>query len=195
MSDKPAVSGNWVSEDNMFSGIWVNRETGQRITISNSMINENNEMILMTSIGQMSMNELSRYYVQDTDDTPEVSMGETPTNQSDNDSYLLPEDRNILDRKITSKPIQTIHQEDPEEIIIKTNKKRNEEILDKFFSDNKNIVLNIVMSFDFNEEELKTIMKYTDVTIDDICEYIYENIVNKENIKKEINQIIFSKLN
>lgn len=195
MDNKLTVSGNWISDDNMFSGTWVNRDTGQKIIISNSVINENNEMILMTSIGQMSMNELSRYYVQDTDETPEVSMSETPTNQSDNDSYLLPEDRNILDRKITSKPIQTIHQEVPEEIIIKTNKKRNEEILDKFFSDNKNIVLNIVMSFDFNEEELKTIMKYTDVTIDDICEYIYENIVNKENIKKEINQIIFSKLN
>lgn len=179
------VSGTWTSEDNMFSGRWINRETGEKINITNSLINENNEMILMTSIGQLTMDELSRYYIQDTDESVSEPVNDNSISSS-MDKYLLPEDKDLLNRKVT-KPQKEIIQEP-----VKNNK--HNEILEKFFKDNQNISCDINLNFDFNINELKTIMKYTDVTVDDICEYIYENIINKENIKKEISYLFNDKI-
>jgi len=184
MSDTK-VTGTWNGGDNMFFGNWIHRDTGEKITITNSLINENNQMILMTSIGQLTMDELSRYYIQDTDEEVKTEISEQPILNDNETNYLLQEDRDLLDRKISSQPKQ---------IEQKVNITKNKDILDKFFNDNKNISLNINVNFDFNEDELKTIMKYTDVTEDDISEYIYEYIVNKEKIKSEINNLLLNKL-
>lgn len=188
MNNNTEVTGTWNGGDNMFNGKWIHRETGQKILITNSLIDENNQMILMTSIGQLTMDELSRYYIQDTDE--EIDEQPSQNNQQiNNEDYLLPEDRNLLDQKITTQNNQYT-----QEIIQPIQNNKNNEILSKFFGDNKNISLNININFDFNVDELKTIMKYTDVSEDDISNYIYENIINKENIKKEINNLLLNKL-
>ena len=101
------------------------------------------------------------------------------------DKYLLPEDKDLLNRKVTKQQ---------KEIIQEPVKNKHNDILEKFFKDNQNISCDINLNFDFNIDELKTIMKYTDVTVDDICEYIYENIINKENIKKEISYLFKDKI-
>lgn len=183
------ISGTWNDGDNMFHGKWIHRDTGERITITNSLIDENNQMVLMTSIGQIGMDELSKYYIQDSENIDEQQPINNKQSDNFNDNYLLPEDKDILDRKVTPKKVKNtfVEQETPKV-------SKNKDILDKFFADNKNISLNMNINFNFNEDELKTIMKYTDVTKDDICEYIYENIVNKDNIKKEINNLLLNKL-
>ena len=38
-------------------------------------------------------------------------------------------------------------------------------------------------------------MKYVDLNVDDICEYVYENIFNKDTIKNAIDKLITNKLN
>lgn len=205
------VSGSWSGQDNMFAGQWINKNTGEKITISNSII-DNNEMILITSIGQMSMDELGDYIqLGEEEKTPQVSMKQTNKKSSNNvnqtsvevkqeindnfSNYLLPEDEALLN---SSTPIVTnsnnyIHTVTPSNKEVKEIHTTNNTILEKFFKDNK-ASINININFDFDEDELKTIMKYVDVSLDDVCEYVYENLFNKETIKKEIHTVIYNKL-
>lgn len=189
MEDKAKVTGQWVAEDNMFSGKWINRITGEKITINNSLI-DNNEMILITSIGQLTMDELSKNYVQDIDGENEII---TPDNQPNlnnyEEKYLLPEDQDILNQKVSSrKPIVT------NTIQVETKLSKNQNVLDKFFNHNT-VKFDIDIDFDCNYDELKTLMKYVDLNVDDICEYVYENIFNKDTIKNAIDKLITNKLN
>jgi len=184
-AQKNNVSGQWISGDNMFAGQWVNRNNGQRITISNSMIDENNEMILITSIGEMSMDELSRNYIQDTESGDQIiDNNVTPASP---ENYLLPEDQDLLNQKVQYKP-----QSQPSFIEQKPVSKY-QDVLDKFFGENKSSLLNLKIDFDFNIDELKTLMKYIDLNTDDIAEYVFDNMINKEKIKKEIDKIINNK--
>ena len=201
------VSGNWAGQDNMFAGQWINKNTGEKITINNNLIDENNQMILITSIGQMSMDELGDYIQIGEEETPQVSM--KPSNKKSStittkqnmqiseeviNDYLLPEDKALLNGTpqvvennnyipevtLNNKPVKEVHT-------------TNNVILEKFFKDNK-ASINININFDFDEDELKTIMKYVDVSLDDVCEYVYENLFNKETIKREIRTVIYDKL-
>ena len=204
------VSGNWSGQDNMFAGQWINKNTGEKITISNSLIDENNQMILMTSIGQISMDELSEYIqLGEEEEAPQVSMKQTNKKSSNtikqtlsevkqeiNDdfpNYLLPEDQELLNgtpKVVKNNYIPTVT---PSNKQVKEVHTTNNVILEKFFKDNK-ASINININFDFDEDELKTIMKYVDVSLDDVCEYVYENLFNKETIKKEIRTVIYDKL-
>lgn len=202
------VSGNWSGQDNMFAGQWINKNTGEKITINNSLIDENNQMILMTSIGQMTMNELSDYIqVGEEDDSPIVSIKQTnikPSTTSANqntqltseliDDYLLPEDKALLNgtpnKDILDVPYVTTS---PSTTQTKQELK-HKDILDKFFGNEESTTLKVNMNFNFDINELKTLMKYIDLNLDDICEYVYENVVNKDALKHQIKETIFNYL-
>lgn len=203
------VTGNWFGQDNMFAGQWINKNTGEKITINNSLIDENNQMILMTSIGQMSMDELSNYIQLGEDDSPAVSMKQTNVKSSTTsvkqntqmpteviDDYLLPEDKALLNgttnKDISDIPYVTITTS-PSMQQTKQDTK-NKDILDKFFGNEESTTLKVDMNFNFDINELKTLMKYIDLNLDDIGEYIYENVVNKDALKKQIKETIFNYL-
>ena len=203
------VTGNWFGQDNMFAGQWINKNTGEKITINNSLIDENNQMILMTSIGQMTMDELSNYIQLGEDDSPAVSMKQTNVKSSNTsvkqntqmpteviDDYLLPEDKALLNgttnKDISDIPYVTITTSlNPSKTKQDT---KNKDILDKFFGNEESTTLKVDMNFNFDINELKTLMKYIDLNLDDIGEYIYENVVNKDALKKQIKETIFNYL-
>ena len=203
MNNNLNVNGTWTTDDNMFSGRWINKNTGQKITKSNSII-DNNEMILMTSIGQMTMDEWSRDYIQYIDEEPAVSIKESKplknTSIQNNistelvEDYMLPEDKVLLTGTpvIQKTPMDNVNTITTTTISSIPNK--NNEVLEKFFKDNT-VKTDIHINFDFNEDELKTIMKYMNININDITEYVYENIINKDTIKEQISNIILNKLN
>lgn len=202
------ISGNWSGQDNMFAGQWINKNTGEKITVNNSLIDENNQMILITSIGQMTMDELGDYIqMGEEEEAPMVSMKQTnaklsTTSAKQNtqmpteviDDYLLPEDKALLNgtphkdildipHTITSQSTQQTKQET-----------KHKDILDKFFGNEESTTLKVNMNFNFDIDELKTLMKYIDLNLDDICEYIYENVVNKDAVKKQIKETIYNYL-
>ena len=203
-----AVSGNWYGQDNMFAGQWINKNTGEKITINNSLIDENNQMILMTSIGQMTMDELSDYIqLGGEEESPAVSMKQTNVKSSTTsmkqntqmptdviDDYLLPEDKALLNgtphKDILDVPYVTTSPSTPQP----KQDAKHKDILDKFFGNKESTTLKVDMNFNFDIDELKTLMKYIDLNLDDICEYIYENVVNKDALKKQIKETIYNYL-
>ena len=48
-------------------GDWINKNTGQKIHVKNSVI-DGDQMIIITNLGQLSMDEFSRNYIQVSDD-------------------------------------------------------------------------------------------------------------------------------
>lgn len=202
------ISGNWSGQDNMFAGQWINKNTGEKITVNNSLIDENNQMILITSIGQMTMDELGDYIqIGEEEEAPMVSMKQTNVKSSTTsakqntqmpteviDDYLLPEDKALLNGIPHKDILDAPHVTTSPSIPQTKQETKHKDILDKFFGNEESTTLKVNMNFNFDIDELKTLMKYIDLNLDDICEYIYENVVNKDAVKKQIKETIYNYL-
>ena len=61
-------------------GDWINKNTGQKIHIKNSVI-DGDQMIIITNLGQLSMDEFSRNYIQVSDDMYDMNGKIITTNE------------------------------------------------------------------------------------------------------------------
>ena len=181
-----------MDESLMISGTWVNKNTGEQVTIHNSVI-DGDEMILMTDKGQLTMTEFSANYIQVSNEVYD-NTGKVIGNESVNISDIIPQKTELTIKPDFGKSISSSNSTNTkkETIQTKNNEPESFKILEKFF--NKVDVKNLI-SIDINFEilpkhELNTIIEYLDIKIEDIAEYLNKKIKSD----KLLSDIIFNKL-
>ena len=89
-------------------GEWMNKNTGQKIRVRNSII-DGDQMIIITNMGQISMEEFSRNYMQASDevydDKGNVIATEKMTSQPSEQSNIKIETINDQEYFIDDKPV------------------------------------------------------------------------------------------
>lgn len=175
-----------MDEYSMISGTWVNTYNGEIIKVVNTII-DGDKMIIITNKGQqLSMEEFSNNYIQSEDLTngnniniPLKQSPVLPTNNNEEEYY---------DQSLLNKPLKSTKPNiDNQNLNINPTK----EILDKFFNkidiDNKESLLNISINTDLIPlDKLKIIIEYMDLSLEDISNYMVDNIINKEHLSNMI---------
>jgi len=168
----------------MITGKWINKKTGQVINVRDSFIEGDNNMILMTDKGQLSMEEFTKYYIQASDemynengvviDTKPVEISDiTDVNNTD-----LVADPIVFNQSSQVK-----------------NKINNFDLIDKIFKKSSwtpNIDIKIQSKDDFPSKELNMLIDYFDVKIEDISEYIGNYVINQDLLREQISNYLRS---
>lgn len=161
----------------MISGTWINRKTGQKIVVRDSFIDDSNNMFLNTSIGQLSMNEFSRDYIQASDEIYDEHgkvIEEKPVNPNEvsfaNNDEPLEADPIFTNQGSMPMGGQSIN---------------NFELIDKIFKKTESRPeANLSIKWaDFPEKELSMLVSYFDVQIEDIAAYIGKYLINEDLLK------------
>ena len=187
MNDMP-MGGFSTESSAMISGKWINRQTGDIVNVRDSIIDGDN-MILMTNIGQISMDEFSRNYIQASDDIFDESgkvidhqpidvndiviTNDNTINERNNSSYYYKSDdlSNIIVSSKKEKAQTIINDTEPEEY----------KVLEKFFNKLDNPENLISIDIDFEKlplDKLKTLVEYLDIDKEIIAKYMSEKFIN-----------------
>lgn len=174
--------------NDMVSGVWVNKNTGEKITVSNSVIDGNN-MILMTNIGQISMDEFSRNYIQASDDIFDESGKVIDHQPIDVNDIVITNDNIINERNNSSyyyksddlSNIIVSSKKEKAQIIINDTEPEEYKVLEKFFNKLDNLENLISIDIDFEKlplDKLKTLVEYLDIDKEIIAKYMSEKFIN-----------------
>ena len=174
--------------NDMVSGVWVNKNTGEKITVSNSVIDGNN-MILMTNIGQISMDEFSRNYIQASDDIFDESGKVIDHQPIDVNDIVITNDNTINERNNSSyyyksddlSNIIVSSKKEKAQIIINDTEPEEYKVLEKFFNKLDNPESLISIDIDFEKlplDKLKTLVEYLDIDKEIIAKYMSEKFIN-----------------
>lgn len=168
----------------MISGKWLNRQTGQTIVVRDSFIDETNKMFLNTSIGQISMDEFSKYYIQASDEEYDESgrvIGNKPMSPSEIIGKEEPLKADPIFPQVVSTAQPIIRQKEEPKIA-------NFDLIDKIFKKTESrpkADLKIEWA-DFPEKELSMLVNYFDVKLDDIAAYIGKHLINENLLKNAL---------
>ena len=164
-------------------GIWMHRQTGQKIRI-NQTVQDGDNMIIITDKGQLPMEIFSRDYIQVSDDIYDESgkiVGKAePTND---DVAAIAE----YEKEYGVDPLV------PQAVSAPIN---NEQIIKKVF-DKLTSVPKIEVDVkwdDFPEAQINTLVEFLDVKFEDISAYIIKKYVNIEALALELTDILKEKL-
>lgn len=188
-------------------GDWINKNTGQKIHVKNSVI-DGDQMIIITNLGQLSMDEFSRNYVQVSDDMYDMNGKIITTNEyAQQINKNLPKVE-ILDTQeyiINDKPVDfnntehiTITNDEAKATAFTIDESSNttsitnigliKKVFDKV---NAKPEINVTINFnEFPKEQIATLVNFLDVSIDDISNYLYTEYVNENTVKEQIKSII-----
>ena len=185
-------------------GDWINKNTGQKIHIKNSVI-DGDQMIIITNIGQLSMDEFSRNYIQVSDDIYDMNGKIITTNeyaQQINKNLPKVETLDTQEYIINDKPVDfnniAITTDEAKATAFTINKSSNttsitnigliKKVFDKV---NSKPEINVTINFnEFPKEQIATLVNFLDVSIDDIANYLYTEYVNENTVKEQIKSII-----
>ena len=186
------------------TGVWVNRLNGKKITVRNTIIGGDNMVILTSDGQQLTMNEFQDYIQMSEDDkgnTP-ASLDNIKDIESErrvvigtDNAYTVPNKHPFYDIK---GPEQV--KEKPKQEHIRTEHKKvseSDRLLNKLFEKIElNVDLDINLKCDnFPVKELQMLIDIYDVSIDEITEYIMNNIVNEKVYKNALSNLIAEKIN
>lgn len=178
-------------------GEFINTQTGQTIFVRDSIMTPEGDTIIMTDLGQIGMNEFSKYYVKmESDDTvgaQPVPAQEAPISAPDDLMAMARQDmlakptnkvEEFLSDVVTEYPdslYDTTMQ--PTEASVVETEPQNEAVkmLDKIMSES-DVKLNVKISFDestFPFDAINVLKQYFNLTDDDISEWLYNNVFNK----------------
>lgn len=182
-------------------GEWMNKNTGQKIHVRNSII-DGDQMIIITNIGHMSMEEFSRNYIQASNEIYNEN-GQVIGNENDNMQHqqksindINIETINDQEYLIDDKPVKfDIAKQSTisiEQLPIKQSQINNIDLIKKVFSkiDYKPEITVEIKWDDFPKEQISTLVNFLDVDVDDISKYLYSEYVNVDTVKEKINEII-----
>lgn len=188
-------------------GDWINKNTGQKIHIKNSVI-DGDQMIIITNLGQLSMDEFSRNYIQVSDDMYDMNGKIITTNehaQQINKNLPKVETLDTQEYIINDKPVDfnnieriTITNDEAKDTAFTINESLNttsitnigliKKVFDKV---NAKPEINVTINFnEFPKEQIATLVNFLDVSIDDISNYLYTEYVNENTVKEQIKSII-----
>lgn len=196
-------------EDFNISGTWINRLTGDKITVRNTFIDGDN-MIIQSSDGrQISMNEFQNY-IQMTDD----KNGGDVTDEINNIRDLEKERRVVVGAynnashnnpydfdKTTNENIKSTLKTEEKRAITKNIEKEKPisesyKLLNKLF---EKIDLDVDVKVDldctnFPVKELNMLQTFYDVSIDDISDYMIKNVINDTLFRSAVSTYIKNQL-
>ena len=185
-------------------GDWINKNTGQKIHVKNSVI-DGDQMIIITNLGQLSMDEFSRNYIQVSDDIYDMNGKIITTNeyaQQINKNLPKVETLDTQEYIINDKPVDfnniAITTDEAKATTFTINKSSNttsitnigliKKVFDKV---NAKPEINVTINFnEFPKEQIATLVNFLDVSIDDIANYLYTEYVNENTVKEQIKSII-----
>ena len=165
------------------SGTWMNKRTGQKINVRQS-IQDGDNMIIISDKGQISMDIFSRDYIQASDEVYDESgkvIDKTPMQFNDDMQDIL----NYENGGVQADPIYTAPQVNPSDQIIK-------KVFDKLTS-YPEVNVNIKWD-DFPDAQINTLVNFLDVKIEDISKYIINNYVNSQALSDSVKKILNDKL-
>lgn len=182
-------------------GEWMNKNTGQKIHVRNSII-DGDQMIIITNIGHMSMEEFSRNYIQASNEIYNEN-GQVIGNENDNMQHqqksindINIETINDQEYLIDDKPVKfDIAKQSTisiEQLPINQSQIKNIDLIKKVFSKiNSEPEITVEIKWDdFPKEQISTLVNFLDVDVDDISKYLYSKYVNVDTVKEKINEII-----
>ena len=185
-------------------GDWINKNTGQKIHVKNSVI-DGDQMIIITNLGQLSMDEFSRNYIQVSDDIYDMNGKVITTNEYEqqiNKNLPKVETLDTQEYIINDKPVDfnniAITTDEAKATAFTINKSSNTtsitniELIKKVFDKvNSKPEINVTINFnEFPKEQIATLVNFLDVSIDDIANYLYTEYVNENTVKEQIKSII-----
>ena len=170
----------------MISGKWINKANGTVINVRDSFIDDSNNMIILTDKGQLSMDEFSKYYVQASDEIYNESGQVIDKKEADVEEIVT---------DLVADPIYPV--QSPNQPILNKQKPQlnNFDLIDKIFkksSWNGELKVKFDSTVDFPEQELKMLIEYFDVKIEDIANYIGNYLVNSDLLNKTISDYLNS---
>lgn len=176
--------------DAQISGKWVNKRTGQVINVRDAII-EGDNMIVISDMGQIDMNDFSRDYIQQSDEVyeaPKVTQASTSILNDiiNEDPTIVSNSVNPLEVPLTqvNKPVSSAQQS-----------KQNighYEMIDKIFVKNESkpkIKFEIEWA-NFPAKELQMLVDYFDVSIEDIAKYISNTFVEQQLIADSLTEFV-----
>lgn len=183
----------FLPEDNIggvnISGTWMNKRTGQKINVRQS-IQDGDNMIIITDKGQISMEDFSRDYIQASDEIYDENGSIIDRNpiefnhdlqdimNYESASSTTYQDSNIITNKVEQKT--------------NTNDQIIKKVFDKLTSFPQ-VDVNIKWD-DFPEAQINTLVNFLDIKIEDITKYIINNYINSQALSDSINKILNDKL-
>lgn len=173
------------------SGVWLNKQTGAKINVRNSIMDGDN-MIIITDRGQISMNDFSRDYIQASDEIYDESGKVVGHEEVTIEDYG--QDADWADIQAAMAGIPGSHPQTPQpgKTAVNTNDQIIKKVFDKLTSYPK---IDVDIKWDeFPEAQIRTLVDYLEISVDDISTYIIKNYVNIEALSLAITEILNSKL-
>ena len=194
-----------MTEDFNISGKWMNRMTGDVVTVRNTIIDGDDMIIICADGRQMKMTEFQNYIQMSDDDKSgddTMSLGNIRNLESERRVVV---GRNNVQNNTPQN--NTAFYDDIEEVIERPKNSvvqkpkakeisESEKLLNKLF---EKIELNIDVHVDlkcdnFPVKELNMLQMIYDVTIDDISSYIIKNVINDEVFRSAVSSYIKERL-
>lgn len=168
-------------------GIWMNRQTGQKIHI-NQTVQDGDNMIIITDKGQLPMEVFSRDYIQVTDDIYDETGTVVGKADPNDDAALIAE----YEKEFGVDPLVS----NPTAPSATTAPINNEQIIKKVFDKLASLPkIEVDVKWDdFPEAQINTLVEFLDVQFEDISAYIIKNYVNIEALSLELTEILKEKL-
>ena len=173
--------------DAQISGKWVNKRTGQVITVRDAII-EGDNMIVISDVGQIDMNDFSRDYIQQSDEVYEApKIPQTPTATI---GEIIKEDPTIVSDGVNPLEVPLTQINNP----VKQSKQNigHYEMIDKIFVKNETKPrINFEIEWaNFPAKELQMLVDYFDVSIEDISKYISNTFVEQQLIADSLTEFV-----
>lgn len=178
-------------------GVWINKNTGDKIIVRDSFIGDTGMQIITNEGESIDINDFSKNYMQASEEIYDEHGQQIGTQElSDEDLGIEKTYKNdlfaVFDSKEKNKKKSNTHITNKE--IKKETKEvsNNYNIIKKFF-DKFDTKINIDFNIDWTgipKEGLVTLISYLDIKEDEISEYIYNNFLDKESLKKVLNDKI-----
>ena len=173
--------------DAQISGKWVNKRTGQVINVRDAII-EGDNMIVISDVGQIDMNDFSRDYIQQSDEVyeaPKIPQAPTATIGG-----IIKEDPTVVSDGVNPLEVPLTQINNP----VKQSKQNigHYEMIDKIFVKNETKPrINFEIEWaNFPAKELQMLVDYFDVSIEDISKYISNTFVEQQLIADSLTEFV-----
>jgi len=175
-----------IESGSMITGKWVNPQTGSVINITDTVIDDNGQMMIITDKGTLDMNTFSINYIQCEDDTVIEEMTKQSTKQN---TEAIVENNNQTSNVevVSSSPTQNL---------FGAQNGSNASIIDKLFNkieSKPNIKISIEWD-DFPTEQVNMLINFLDIDKNEISRYLKDNYLDEYAILEALDNFLKSKI-
>ena len=196
---------NNMQGDFNITGTWINRMTGDKITVRNTFIDGDN-MIIQSSDGrQISMAEFQNY-IQMEDNNEYDEQGHVVGKSSNNDMGLnignIEKERRVVvgsnfERKVVDNSFEDPFENKKKPKKPETKKESESDILLRKLFEKVNLDVDVKVDLDctnFPSKELNMLQMIYDVTLDEISDYIIKHVIDETLFKAAVSSYVKTQL-